>query len=477
MSEIVVKRSNELIDPQAQMLVDFLKDMGLPSDNIIANQSERQAIGESLPGLIASLPAEVKNEARYLSKFVIGAGFGLFDYSLNAIWNEVVINLRRKAIVYGLDIFYDAAVGGSKTREYYQSEDDLASLKDSVLLDTCKKLELISEVTYKKLKHILEMRNDIGISHPTTYSINAYELLGWLKTCVSEVLNDNPTEAALQVQAFIKNLREKTDPLDSTAQQGIAKRFQELPTHLCGNLLRTLFGIYVATDTDPAVRKNISLIAPALWANCQDDAKYKLGIVLEGYNVNLYRDKHLLGEQFFNIVGGNAYRSQSERVIIVDELITDLHNAHNGRDNFHTEPPIVAQLYSYLPDQASIFDNLAQRLFKTILMCRIGRGVDYCGGVSPGGMKYYDAILATAGDRYAVHVMIAMASHEIRYKLGRGALCRQHAKAALTIVKGTVINERIIECLDYLIANIEADQNCVVSTEFKKLSAGYLTWN
>ncbi|WP_091918561.1 hypothetical protein [Mesorhizobium sp. YR577] len=37
MAEIIVKRSNELIDPQAQMLVTFLKEMGLPSENIIAD--------------------------------------------------------------------------------------------------------------------------------------------------------------------------------------------------------------------------------------------------------------------------------------------------------------------------------------------------------------------------------------------------------------------------------------------------------
>jgi hypothetical protein len=50
-----------------------------------------------------------------------------------------VLNLRRKAAVYGLEIFFDAAVGGSKAREHYKTEDDLASLKDSVLLDTCRK--------------------------------------------------------------------------------------------------------------------------------------------------------------------------------------------------------------------------------------------------------------------------------------------------------------------------------------------------
>lgn len=476
MQALVLKKPNELVDPQAQLLVDFLRDMGLPSDNVIASADERRTIGENLEGLVRSLPDEVKKDARYLSKFVIGAGFGLFDYSLNAVWNEVVINLRRKAAVYGLDIFFDSAVGGSKAREHYKTEEDLASIKDSVLLDTCRKLELISDTTYKKLKHILEMRNDVGISHPTNYAINAYELMGWLRTCVTEVLNDNPTEAALQVQAFIKNLREAADPLDNANMQAIASRFQQLPTHLCGSLLRTIFGLYVAGDTHPGVRKNISLIAPALWVTCRDDAKYKLGIVLEGYNVNLYKDKYVLGEEFFTIVDGNAFRSPSERVIIVDELITELRDKHNGWDNFHHEPPVAAQLYSYVPDQQSIVDNLAQRLFKTVLMCRIGRGVSYCEGVSPGGRQYYDAILSVAGDKYGPHVMAALSDFEVWGKLGK-PLCRKHAKAALATVKGGVINQRLLECLDYLIANIEASPDCVSSAEFRELSAGYIKWS
>ena len=147
------------------MLVGFLKDMGLPFENIIADQEQRRLIGDNLDNLIRNLPAETKKDARYLSKFVIGAGFGLFDYSLNAVWNEVVINLRKKATVYGLDIFFDSAVGGSKAREHYKTEEGLSSIKDSVLLDTCRKLELISDTTYKKLKHILDMRNYVGISH------------------------------------------------------------------------------------------------------------------------------------------------------------------------------------------------------------------------------------------------------------------------------------------------------------------------
>ncbi|MCP9800917.1 hypothetical protein [Synechococcus sp. RedBA-s] len=184
----------QLLDPQAQRIVDFLQNIGLPHENIIAAQDQRQIISLNLPQLVECLPAEAKQGVRYLSKFVVGAGIGLFDYALNSVWNEVVLDLRKKAIAYSLDIFYDAAVGGTK-RAFYESEDDLPALSDSVLLNTCRKLELISDITHKKLKHILDMRNDIGISHPTNYTINAFELLGWLQTCIQDVLTDRPTEA------------------------------------------------------------------------------------------------------------------------------------------------------------------------------------------------------------------------------------------------------------------------------------------
>jgi hypothetical protein len=122
MNSLVAEGNSSLVDPQAQRLVDFLRDVGLPYENIMADPSERAIISNNLPSYLNSLPAEIKRDARYLSKFVIGAGAGLFDYALNAIWNEVVIDLRKKASLYGLDIFFDAAVGGSKTREFYRSK-------------------------------------------------------------------------------------------------------------------------------------------------------------------------------------------------------------------------------------------------------------------------------------------------------------------------------------------------------------------
>ena len=471
MNDIISKTPSEIADPQAQMLVQFLGEMGLPADNILAEQEQRKRIGSNLTQFLADLPAESKREARYLSKFVVGAGTGLFDYSLNAIWNEIVTVLRKKAVVYGIDIFFDAAVGGSKNRDFYQTEDDLTSLKDIVLLDTSKKLELIPETTYKKLRHMLDMRNDIGISHPNEYTISAFELLSWLETCV-QVLDDRPTEAALQVQAFIQNIKSKVDQIDEPTRASIAAKIAELPTQLCGNLLRTLFGIFVDPVTDPMVRKNISLIAPAIWAACKNEPRYRLGIVLEGYRSNLHQDKYKLGEQFFEIVGGNAFRSESERSLILDEAINELYARHNAWDNFHHEPPVARKIVSYLPDQAAIPDNVAQNLFDKVLTCRVGNGVSYNNGVSPGAKGSYDHILSLAGDKFAPFVIGSLRAAPVKYRLSN-ATSRKQAKQALEATKTAVINQRLIECLDYLIANIEASANAPFAKEFEELASAY----
>lgn len=133
----------------------YLESFGLPVDNVIASPGERVRIMQALPDFLNNLPLELKKDARYLSKFIAGSAVGLFDASLNFVWNEVVVSLRKKVVSYGLDYFFDSAIGGT-LRDQFNDEDDLTSVKDQVLLDTCKKLELISDLLHRKLCHILD---------------------------------------------------------------------------------------------------------------------------------------------------------------------------------------------------------------------------------------------------------------------------------------------------------------------------------
>ncbi|NLE03683.1 MAG: hypothetical protein GX638_02630 [Crenarchaeota archaeon] len=472
--EIILAR-NDLIEQQTSLINQTLANLGLPSEGIIADVGERQIINTNLPQYIMQLDPTIKRDARYLSKFVVGAGFGLFDYALNAIWNEVVGALKQKAVAYGLDIFFDAAVSGN-LRSAYNTEDDLSGLKEIVLLDTCKKLELISEITYKKLAHILDMRNNIGISHPNDVQINAYELLGWLQNCVKDVLNDRPSEAAIQVKSFIDNLVGSDSAIDQRELDIISGKIASLSSRHCDHLIKSLFGIYCSTKTVVAVRTNIAKLAPIIWNSATEGIKYKLGIILEGYNNNLHKDKYQYGSQFFVTCDGNKYRSPSEKLITIEKLANDLYDKHTSWDNFFHEVPVIEELMSYIQTTEDIPEQIAQNLINKVVLCRIGRGVSYNNGVSPVGKPLYNRLLNLLSDKYAPHFIISLLKLEVQRRLEK-SICLQQSKEMIEEVKKNVVNERLKECLESLIQNFKKDGSYVKTTDFKRLSSAYIRWN
>lgn len=225
---LVPSESQELAADTA-IFSGYLEKFGLPTENIIATTDERKIVGQNLPTFLEALPIEEKRDARYLSKFIGATAIGLFDAALNYVWNEVVLNLRKKAAIYGIDLFFDASVGGVN-RTSYKDESDLEGLKDSVLLDTCRKLELISDVVYRKLDHILTMRNEVAASHPNVESIGGFELLGWLQTCVKDVLQDRPSESAIKIRALVDNLKSRQSVIDSNTATRISQELLLMTT-------------------------------------------------------------------------------------------------------------------------------------------------------------------------------------------------------------------------------------------------------
>lgn len=163
-NEIVsTQTQGQLVSTDFNRFEQFLESLGLPKENVLASTMERQVVQTNFPQFVSMLPVEVKRDSKYLSKFAAASAIGLFDAALNYVWNEVVLNLRRKTIIYGLELFFDAAVGG-KQRDLFSTESDLSGIKDKVLLDNCAKLELISDSIYKKLTHILMMRQSMLMS-------------------------------------------------------------------------------------------------------------------------------------------------------------------------------------------------------------------------------------------------------------------------------------------------------------------------
>lgn len=472
----IVESSGNLVE-QVTKFELMLNNLGLPSENIIASVDERENIMKMLPQLMNSIPESQKRDATYLSRFVAGAAIGLFDASLNYVWNEVVISLRKKIIYFGIDTFFDNAVA-DKVRDQYKNEGDLLGIKDKTMLETLRKLEWISNVVYLKLCHILDMRNQIGASHPNSYDINSFELLGWLKTCVLEVINDKPSSSAVHVKEIIEQIKKSTSPLDDITVESIGKEVEKFSSVMSGNLLRALFGVFIVEGTSIEARGNILKLSNEIWKYCKDDIKYDIGEKKHFFRNNLKKDKEDLTYKFFEYCNGLPYLSLEDRSIEISSLCDDLQTAHNEWNNYYNEPQIAREIMKYISLSSDIPDDRERKLIKTFLECRIGREVSYCQGVSPGAVEYYDSLF-----KILTEEQIIIALTEIKYQMesisSGNSVRAKNTRKIIDIFSRDDISDRLKEILEYI---VEFDNEGIIhqvykDQGFKDLSKGILKFD
>lgn len=472
----IVESSGNLVE-QVTKFELMLYNLGLPSENIIASVDERENIMKMMPQLMNSIPESQKRDATYLSRFVAGAAIGLFDASLNYIWNEVVISLRQKIIYFGIDTFFDNAVA-DKVRDQYKNEDNLPGIKDRTMLETLRKLEWISDVVYLKLCHILDMRNQIGASHPSSYDINSFELLGWLKTCVTEVINDKPSSSAVHIKQIVEQIKKSTIPLDDITIETIGKEVEKFSSVMSSNLLRALFGIFIEESTSVEARGNVLKLSKEIWKYCKNDIKYDIGEKKLFFRNNLQKNKEDLTYKFLEYCDGLPYLSLTERSLEISSLCDDLQAAHNGWDNYYYEPPIAKKIMEYISLPSDIPDDRERKLIKTFLECRIGKEVSYCQGVSPGAVEYYDSLF-----KMLTEEQIIIALTEIKYQMesiSSGTSVRaKNTRKIIDIFSRDDISDRLKEILEYI---IEFDEEKIINNVykekgFKDLSKGILKFD
>lgn len=447
----------------------YLKESGLPYEGIIASSKERIKMKNSLPMILDELSAETKKNANYLSKFVASAAIGLYDASLNYLWNEVILSLRKSIIEYGIDAFFDAAVGND-VREQFQDESHLELIKDKVLLDTIKKLEIINNHLYMELTHILYRRNFIGASHPNEEEITSMQLLEMLETCVNKVIESNPSEGALYNSKFLKNIK-KTDlivtDLDISHFKG---EIEKQSTLIISNLLRSLFSIYIDLKTTENVRSNILKYAPLLWKLSRDDEKFNIGHKIGNFQLYHETEKLLLSEKFLEVCDGMNYKSEGQRTNEINDLIERLKNAHCSFDNFYAELPIAKKISSYIKSNDDILPSFETSLIETITKCRIGNGYGVCNSA----VKYYDKILQLLDGRQIRISIDYLENIEIR-SLFRISNSRINLKSTLELFKKDTNFDRLNELIDYIINHIDIEQDRLFDTiDYKRITKSYI---
>lgn len=476
MNEVSKVNSNINVSPNINNFESYLNQLNLPYHDIIAEESQRQSIAKNLPDLLEEIPNEKKVSATYLSKFVAASAIGLFDAALNYVWNEVIINLRKKIVYYGLDVFYDNAIESSR-RETYRKEEDLSSINDRRLLDTLSKMEWISDPIYRKLCHILDMRNQIGASHPNGAVINSFELLGWLQFCVKDVINDKLSESAIAVKKIIVNIKAKDCQLDDKTLQTMESSFKDMSINSTSTLMISLFGVYISKDTAIEVKDNILRVSKILWKYIGEGTKYEIGEKKIYYTKNLETEQAELAYRFLEKCGGLSYLTNTDKSFEIINLCEDLSLANISYNNYHNEYPIAKQIMKFINKADDIPHECLEKVIKTFLNCRIGREVAYCNGVSPSAKKFYDDFFKLLS-KEQVKMIITLLKFNLSSFSEGNKIKAGNVKEILLLVKSDVLGDRLNEILDYMIECVDTGKihTVYLQEKFKELCRGIISF-
>lgn len=200
------------IDGFNQPMALYLKEIGLPTEDVLYPVSERKSIISALADAINILPIDQRQKAHYLTKFTVAVAVGLFDGALNYLWNETISALRRLVYSFDLSYFYSVLQNINPRYKHLSRPDDLNDVSDHDLLDGCRRTGLLTDVNYNRLDHVNYMRNNASAAHPTEHEIDAFEMLGWLRVCLRHAITAEPDHSVISIKRLIQNIRTEVIP-------------------------------------------------------------------------------------------------------------------------------------------------------------------------------------------------------------------------------------------------------------------------
>jgi hypothetical protein len=446
-------------------LAEFLGTLGLPTERVLAEFGERRFVLQSLQQTLEVLPYDERAQAYYLSKFSVSIAVGLFDAALNFLWDETILALRRLAASIDLSYFFDTAEKRESFRAKLQTADDLAILDDFTLIDTCARVELLSDVNRERLRHVNYMRNHASAAHPNQSDLTGQEMTAWLSNCLRYAITAKPDHAVIVTKQLLTNIRAGAIPEADIPV--IAADFDNFTPERIDDLLWTLFGLYVDPSQKVDTRLNVAHLAPYVWRLASEDRRFQVGARHEHFIKQADQQRKIFADEFLVHVNGQQYRSED---VLAGELLDKLRGllaAHNGMNNFYNEWPHAASLASSLPVSGIIPNAARLEWVKVVTKCHIGNGYGSRGGVDQSADSYYQSYIANFGEREIVQFLRLFEDPEFTVDFSRPQ-ADARARSLVASFKAKTKNVHVIRALDALLAQPEnLLRSVTVVTKFK----------
>ena len=431
-------------------LVSFLEQHNLPSEGIFVGVPERLNVFKNLEGVIVQIDNKEKQQSLYLSKFIAAVASGLFDAALNYLWDETILQIRKRVVQYDLEYFYDNAVAGEK-RKRLKDESDLTKVDDFELIKGSKEIGLISDLGFKHLEYINYMRNWASAAHPNQNEITGLQLISWLETCVKEVISLPISHITIQIKQLLVSVKSTT--ISESEAQEISVFFTNLTQEQVNNLVSGFFGIYTKLDTDSQTLQNINRLLPLIWNRVDEDTRDTFGLKYGNFVANNFQHEKKLSREFLQLVNAESYIPDDLRVVEIESAIDNLASSHRGFNNFYNEPTFARQLYRIVGDPPKLPKALNRKYVYTIVETFLTNGNGVAGYAEP----IYLELLSKLNSLQANIAVLSFNDTTISSKL-QHSLCAKKFRELIEIIKPIITTpaiKDIIEKIDKFTGRLE----------------------
>ncbi|WP_407485008.1 hypothetical protein [Elizabethkingia miricola] len=415
----------------------------LPSEGIFVGIQERGNVFKNLGTVLMQITPDERQQSLYLSKFIASTASGLFDASLNYLWNETILQIRKRVVQYDIEFFYDNAVTGDR-RKRLKDENDLDRVDDYDLIRGAKEIGLISDLGFKHLEYINYMRNWASAAHPNNSEITGLQLVSWLETCIKEVITLPISNVTIRIKQLLQNVRDTT--ISAKEAQEIAVFSISLTQEQINNLASGLFGIYVKPETTSLTHQNINLLLPEIWERVDESVKQSFGLKYAHFTANNNQDEKKLSRQFLQIVSAESYIPDDLRAVEIDNIIDNLLSAHRALNNFYNEPVFARQLLRIIGNPLKVPKSIEKKFIIAIVETFLTNG----NGVAVAANEIYTEILSNLDSHQANIASLSFTDSGISSRL-QFSLPQRKFNELLQIVKPSITAPPVNDLIKYII--------------------------
>lgn len=326
----------EIYDESEAHLTQLTEELGLPRE-IVASQQQILDAWSQLPKFLRRIPEEKRD--KLIGRLCIATASGLFDSSINYIWNAAIICLKEKVLQFGLPVV-------SQILDEPFDENELELLRDSELLELCLKLNLIDEEAFFYLDQCRDIRNNFSAAHPTVGDIDETELMSFINRCVKYAISDSSNPKGVDLTALIlavKDSRFNEEQLN--ANLAAIEKTHEAQQIL---IISTLHGIFCDPSVPEHARNNSFDLCSNLELVYNDELTTELINRHQEYATQGKSDRYKASQNFFRDLGIISLLQTAEQHSIISKACNQLYHVHQGHDNFYNEPPFAKTYKNFL---------------------------------------------------------------------------------------------------------------------------------